>query len=509
MFTFTKNNFMLALLALTTIYLLLAFASAATERPGIDEGCFANPALNLIRSGHFGTTVLDSSANGLTRIEQRTYWVMPLHLLLQAAWYKVFGFSLFTMRGMSIFWGLIALFSWFFILKTLSGSREMALLMFFLMSVDYIFINIASSGRMDMMSAALGALSFLTYLKLREKNLYLAILLSQSLVVCSGLTHPNGGLVAFFGSLFLVLYFDHNILRLKHLAFGIIPYIVGGACWLIYIMQDPIAFKVQFTANATMSGRLSLLSAPWRGFFLEFQKRYPLVFGLSGHSAGRTGPIYLKSIVLVAYLAGVIGSLLKPNIRRHKGLKALLFLTTISFCVLAIFDGQKSHYNMIHIAPLYVALLSSWVYVSLNEYKSKPLKTLFAISLLGVAMLQAGGIFLRAAQNSYSNDYLPAVNYLKQHALPSDLIMGNAALGFGLGFPDNLTDDVRLGFFSGKKPDYIVIEGEYDLAHQVYKEKAPEIYSYILKTLKDYQLVYVSRTFRIYHRNNEHKPSTN
>src|SRR5215831_20931092 len=37
------------------LYLLLTLGSAVTERPGIDEGLFANPAYNLSKTGSMGS----------------------------------------------------------------------------------------------------------------------------------------------------------------------------------------------------------------------------------------------------------------------------------------------------------------------------------------------------------------------------------------------------------------------------------------------------------------------
>ncbi|MBA2736159.1 MAG: hypothetical protein H0U50_05130 [Pyrinomonadaceae bacterium] len=63
---------------------------------------------------------------------------------------------------------------------------------------------------MDMMSASLGFIGIAAFLLLRERNLTLAVLLSQTFVVLSGLTHPNG-IIAFFGLLFLTFYFDFRV----------------------------------------------------------------------------------------------------------------------------------------------------------------------------------------------------------------------------------------------------------------------------------------------------------
>jgi len=52
---------------------------------------------------------------------------------------------------------------------------------------------------------------------------------------------------------------------------------------------------------------------------------------------------------------------------------------------------------------------------------------------------------------------LAAASYLKQHTAPGDLIPGPAEMRFELGFEWPISDDQRLGYYSRKKPRFIVI----------------------------------------------------
>src|ERR1044071_6727965 len=106
---------------------------------------------------------------------------MPLQPLTLSMWYRVFGFGVFSTRSLSIVWGLVALVSWFIIVRSLFKRTWLAFIVLALLSCDYIFIVCASSGRMDMMSAALGFAGFAAYLRLRERSLAWAVFVSQSL----------------------------------------------------------------------------------------------------------------------------------------------------------------------------------------------------------------------------------------------------------------------------------------------------------------------------------------
>ena len=86
----------------------MSLGRAATKPPSSSEAWFASPALNLADRGFLGTTILEERGTWLEDIDKRTYWVPPGHLLVQAAWYKLFGFSLFGLRSLSVLWGAVA-----------------------------------------------------------------------------------------------------------------------------------------------------------------------------------------------------------------------------------------------------------------------------------------------------------------------------------------------------------------------------------------------------------------
>ena len=90
------------------LVLYLVFASLTARRGHIwsNEAWFASPALTFLHEGYLGTTILESKGTWMEGIDRHTYWIPPLHLLLQAAWYHVFGFGLISMRSLSMAAGL-------------------------------------------------------------------------------------------------------------------------------------------------------------------------------------------------------------------------------------------------------------------------------------------------------------------------------------------------------------------------------------------------------------------
>lgn len=497
-FSVSRRFRVILAVAAVSVFFALAIAASLTHRPQIDEGMFASPSLNLATKGFFGTTVLETEQSPLTRIAERTYWVMPLYLLNAAASFEVFGFSLFSMRLVNILWGLALILSCYFIALKLSKDKNIAVLSLIFIACNYTVLDTAASGRADMMSASLGFVAVAAYLLLRERNLALAVFVSQFFVVLNGLTHPNG-ILAFCGLLFLTFYLDFRQIKLKHIGFAVLPYIIGGTAFGIWVLQDFPAFKDQFIDNVLMGGRMEGFGSPLDSFVREFTERYPHAHGLQANSGGHSGPIYLKGLILLGYIAGVLGVLFTKSLRNNRNYRALLIMTAIYFVVMALIDGQKETPYLVHIVPFYSMLLAIFVN-RLRENGTVPKPLLLASVCLFLA-LQTGGMAMRVRQNTYGNFYQPAVNYLKQNAGEKDIIMACSDFGFGLGFPDNLIDDGRFGFNTGKRPRFIVYDDQVKMSWEASKKFFPEFYEYFPRLLRDeYKLVYENAAYKIYER---------
>ena len=499
-------------LGILAIFLALSVGTALTEIPGTDEGFFANPAFNLLTKGSFATTVLETFATPFKGMERHTYWIMPLQPLTLSIWYRVFGFGVFSTRSLSIVWGLVALVSWFIIVRSLFKRTSLAFLVLALLSCDYIFIVCAASGRMDMMSAALGFAGFATYLQLRERSLTLAILVSQSLIVMSGLTHPMG-LLPFFGLLCLSLYFDRKRIGFKHVAIALTPYVVGGIAWGLYILQDPPSFFSQFFANAVMGsdentgGRFVGLFSPFTGLKLELTQRYFANFGFGSRDTSATR---IKILFLLLYVFGVLGSLLVRQIRRTANYKLLLGMTVIYFLGLTIIDSQKQYYYLVHVVPFYLTmcgLFISWCWARPSMFGKA-----LALALGAIALVEIAGLAYRMRRDNYRNSFQPAASFLKQNATAQSSIAANPGVAFGLGFPDNVLNDPLFGYNSKKRFDYIVIDPE--TAYSIDRSKdrdqlGRQVYDYTMRLLaEEYSQVYDYRSYTIYSRKSLPYPST-
>jgi 4-amino-4-deoxy-L-arabinose transferase-like glycosyltransferase len=494
---FIEKNTKTIALFIAVIFLSFAIGSSLTNRPQVDDAMFANASYNLAENGFFGTTMFDESRTYLLRIEQKTYWVMPLFLLQTSAFFEVLGFGQVQMRLVSVFWGLVLIGAFYFIGLKLSGKKVVGLLCMAFVGFDYLVLDTSSSGRMDLMSASLGFLALALYLVLRERNLIWAVFLSQLSVTLSGLTHPNA-IIAFFAMILVTLFLDFKNLTWKHIFAAIAPYLIGGIAYGSYIFQDFEAFRSQFIDNATMSGRMGGTSSPLTSFIREFTEKYPHAFGLGMNSGGHSGPIYLKSLILLGYIIGFFALIFVKPLRENRNYWILLSWVAIQFVVMSFIDGQKQTYYLIHVIPLYCVGLAIFVHWIWNN--SPVPKGLIILGCLGFFALNLGGMALRIKQNTYGNYYQPVIRFLQENAQDGKTIMGGPELGFGLKYSDKLIGDPVFGMRSGKRANYIVYDSGIEISWQEAKQFIPEFYEYLPKLLKEYEIVYENAAYKIYAR---------
>lgn len=125
---------------------------------------------------------------------------------------------------------------------------------------------------------------------------------------------------------------------------------------------------------------------------------------------------------------------------------------------------------------------------------------LIAVALVFIA-LPAGGMVLRTLQNTYGNLYMPTVAFLKQNSGANDIVMGGADLAFGLGFDSNLVADGCFGYYTGKRPKFIVYDSAGETSWQDSKTFSPEFYEYFPRLLnEEYRLAFENAGYKVYER---------
>jgi len=476
------------------VYLVLGLCTALTRAPWVDEGWFGNPAWNLAQRGFLGTTVLDPASSTwktvkLTGIDRHTYWVMPFSLLLNSAVFRVFGFSAFAMRVPSLIFGLLFLLAWRTILRRLGAGPAVTVVALLLIAVDFHFLAQAADGRMDAMAAGFGYAGIAAYLALRERGLKLAIAASHTLAAAGVFSHPNGALPALLLVL-ATLYFDRRRLTLAAAAIAVVPYLVFGGGWAVYIAQDPAAWRAQFLGNAT--GRGPTITAPLAALKLEIVNRYLNNFGMAPW-ASRSGR--LNVIPLLILLSGAAVCFFSREIRHHPGYRLLLAATAITVCYLTWFEGLKTPLYLLYLTPLYSvlgAIAAVWLWNRLPRARVP-----VAAALAVLVLLQGARTVAIAARNPRAASFAPAAQFVRGRYTPATFTMGNASLLFGLGPDWNLLDDIRLGYNTGKRPVVIVIDESWQDRIGMLRELDPAIWQHTQSVLAGYREVYNHKGYRV------------
>ena len=344
-----RPRWVLAVLA--AVFLAGSIATALTEKPWCDEGWFASPALNLAREGYMGTDLLETANTHLTGIRERTYWIFPLYPVVLAGWFKLFGFSLFSMRMVSVLAGAVILWSLLTIVRRLKLDWRVSALAIGFLVIDYQFLRRASEGRMDALCAAFGYAAIAVYLSWRETHLRRAIFASHALCAAAMITHPNGGL--YFLPLALAhVYFDWRRLRWHDLLTAGCPYLIGFGVWSLYILQDPQDFLTQLGGNARNRG--VFWTDPLRAISDEIRQRYLVQIG--GFDPAQGLLKNLKAIVLVTIVVGVVGFFVARLWRSNRAARYLGMAAVMQGVALAILDGHRVHLYAVHIVPWYFLL---------------------------------------------------------------------------------------------------------------------------------------------------------
>lgn len=483
------------------LWIALAVGLSITRIPWSSEAWFAIPAINLSEHGYMGTSVLASSGTWLRGLERHTYWIMPVHALAQAVWYKAIGFSLLRQRLLSVAFGIVALLSWFVIIASLSKTYLTALLGGLIIGFQRDFLNAAANGRMDMMTAALGSVAIAIWLKFHSISPRAAILISHSLAAAAVFTHPCG--VLFAGVLVISNLYVERKVRLSTFALAAAPYLLAATLWWIYIAQAPSDFVSQFFGNASgfageyMSRkRFNGLTAPWAAVASEVWLRYLVPFGFQTLKSATSVLYALWLAICVSTLAVAV---FNRNVRRQAGIRWLLRSGLFVFLIMGLFEGFKFQHYLVYSLPFFGALAAM---VGTELWRLEALPRTILIAAVSVLVLpQIADAARQIHRDPFRTEYLPVADWLVRNLGTTDRVIGGAEFGYPLGFSGRLSDDVRLGYFTGLQPRYIVTSEWYRDWFRSAKLREPAVSAHIQCVLtREYVKALVSGEFVVYER---------
>jgi len=492
------RNHRLVLLGVAGLYLLVGVLFARVIYPIDDEAVFANPAYNLITHGYFGTNILDHN-NTLRGIEARTYWFQPLYPLLLSGWFAVVPVSPFDQRLFSVGWGLMALAAWFLASVRLSRNIWCAATVALALSLDYTFLSSAGTGRMDMMSAALSWSGVALYLESHDVSLPRAVFLACTACALNVVTHPLGAILGALNLVILFVLLDLPRVRFHLLLPAALPFVLVGGVWAAYIAQSPGDFASQFFGNVNLTGltgtvpRLSGFANPFHTLWTMPSNILQDLFG-PVDLAART--VSAKVFIPLTYLTVVAIAVTYPLVRKQVENRVLLLFCLADFVMLPLLNVRGKINYYVHVMPLLTVL------VILIAWRSPLLprapRFVVIVSCAVLLVLNGGRVVHSVHYDAYRTNYLPVLRTLREVIPPKATVFAQAEWAYALGFERILHDDI-LGFRSGKRPDYAVVDGKQQYDNAIYSQTIPGFkqYSEMLLT-QEYALVYQDALVRIY-----------
>lgn len=474
-------------IAAIAAYLALASGTAMTRQPYGDEGELASPAYNLMHRGHLEVTQWEQA-----RLSHKAYWMPPMFFFAQAAWEEVVGFGVIQFRLATVAWGLLLLFAVGYIVRKISNDSMLAALVAFALGTDYTYLQHAGVGRCEIMSAALAIAASAVYLRLRDRSLTAAVFISHGLMTLSGLTHPVGGMMWMPCLIGLQLWLDGRRLRWSHYALGVLPYLIGGAAWGAYIVQDPAEFRRQFFGISLSEHRFAGFAHPITALRRELG-RFLAYYGVRSNASLA---VRLKVLLPAGYIAGIIGSLLIPSVRRLRLVSGALLLLAVQLFILTFIEGTKQSHYIVHIIPTLVVLL---VAVLWSLYEKRP--RLIAIAAIALVGLQIGAVVFRMREDPYHKDWLPAIQTARPFVQQGLFVIGGPEFAMPFNFPENVVSRPDYGYASRRIPDVVLTSIAQLERNTALTRNAPAFYRYMTVTFyQRYQRIFQHGDIAIYRR---------
>src|SRR5579863_378403 len=110
--------------------------------------------------------------------------------------------------------------------------------------------------------------------------------------------------------------------------------------------------------------------------------------------------------------------------------------------------------------------------------------------------IEAARHFVR---NPLRAEFVPLAGWIQTRLGTQEHLIGPAELGYVLGFNDSISDDVRMGFYTGLRPRFIVTSYWYRDWVDASAGREPDVHRHIQALLNgDYSLVLARGEYRVY-----------
>jgi hypothetical protein len=338
------------------------------------------------------------------------------------------------MRIFSFLLAIPMFFSWWYIVRSLTGSVGLAMFAVSLIALDSFVVRAMHTGRPEMLGAALAATATAVYLRFRAERLHVALGLSAGLMAASFLSHP----LAILGGVLLalvILMHDLRRIRVSHVVIACATVFVIFLPWAFYIAQDPGIFAEQWAAN--LEGRVQR-GNPLTVLASDFNNRY-----LGSFYTSLKGIARFRITLLVALATAMLWAALDRSFWKVRHNRLLMLAAAVAWCALAILDGTKYIQYFAHVFPFYLSATAAALYWRWSHGGTRSRIAVVALSAF-IIVPNVLGSWYSGMRHRSDKEYGAVVNLIKKVRAEGEQIIAGSELGFALGFDELLVDDRAL-----------------------------------------------------------------
>jgi len=313
--------------------ILIIFLGLALRLININQSLWLDEAIGAIAARDF--TYSEILKNFIV-VDNHT----PGYYLLLKFWAGIFGYSEFTLRGLSVVFGILTIFVTFKIAELVSKSKTIAIFASLLLATSQIYVYYSQEARMYAMAGFFAALAVLYFIKVLDKDRNMDwVVFSASIL---------GTMLSDYMPVFLLPLFPVYVLVKKRkvlikLLISFIPLSVFGVFWM------PIA-KIQIMNYSIVPDTFLFGGATFKQLALLWMK---FVFGRVTFEP-KFAYYLLVALVSIPVIISLITSLKKRNL--------LIWLWVLmplagGFMASFIFPAF-SYFRYIYILPAFYILIS-------------------------------------------------------------------------------------------------------------------------------------------------------
>jgi hypothetical protein len=209
-------------------------------------------------------------------------------------------------------------------------------------------------------------------------------------------------------------------------------------------------------------------------------------------------------VILETYFGAALFLWSRREVRANDGQRVLLTLLGVWFLVMTFFVGFKTPMYLVYVIPLWDAVLALCLWKCWSS--GRVARSLAAAALAVFVVLNWQSLWLKCTENSYAREWAPSVEFLRPYTRQGARVYATSALGFDIDFR-LFTDDGRLGLYTHKTPDVILLDYSYQWWLDRFEAVEKPVYDYIERLLASkYHVANKSGSFIVYVRNGYELP---